>query len=312
MPQQNLYWRRSEAQKTVNIVETPFASEEAFEKYIFENSDLLEDMYLIKRQVRTGQRQGIPDIIGVDQDSNICIVEMKNTVVGEEILPQLLQYAIWAETNPDSVKALWLEDESRPPEAEVSWDNPNVRVLVIAPAFRPSLLRMSGKINYQVDLLEVKRFVVDEEEFVLITKMEPEPEKRPRLTRGLQVYDQAFYEQSHGKEAVRQFMDITQEIEDLASDKRWGLQRKFNKYYVGFKYGNKLCFGVGWAGTNTWNLVLKVPEPVAKGVHTKHWEFQRYEQEWNQALIRCLDPGKAKAAELEELFEAAYRNIAGV
>ena len=29
-------------------------------------------------------------MLGVDQDSRICIIEMKNVEVGEEILPQVL------------------------------------------------------------------------------------------------------------------------------------------------------------------------------------------------------------------------------
>ena len=67
------------------------------------------DVYILHRQIRTGNKQGIPDMLGVDQDARICIIEMKNTDVGEEILPQVLGYAIWADTNPDLIRAIWLE-----------------------------------------------------------------------------------------------------------------------------------------------------------------------------------------------------------
>jgi hypothetical protein len=33
-------------------------------------------------------------------------IAMKNTNVDAVVIPQVLKYAIWAETNPDSIKAL--------------------------------------------------------------------------------------------------------------------------------------------------------------------------------------------------------------
>jgi hypothetical protein len=296
----------------VSLVETPFPSENHFERYVFDNRDFLGDLYVIKRQVRSGQRQGIPDMIAVDQDGHICVVEMKNTEVGEEILPQVLGYAIWADTNPDSIKALWLEDTDRPEDLEIDWDAPDVRVLVIAPAFRPSVPRMTNKINYAVDLLQVRRFVLDDDEFILINRLSQEPEARPRLTRGLEVYDRAFYETDHNKEAVGRFLAVAEAIEKLASRKGWALEMKFNKYYVGFKYGNKICFGVQWAGARTWQLIFKVSEAATTDFKAKHWQFQRYESGWKQAVIRCLDPEKADVGELDALFEAAYLNIVGL
>ena len=307
----NLYWRRGSG-KTVNLVEQSFSSEEVFERYIFEHKDLLEDIYLIKRQIRTGKHQGIPDIIGVDQDGRICIIEMKNQPVDEAILPQILQYAIWAERNPDSIKALWLEDAKHPEELAIDWDNLDIRIILIAPSFRASVLRMSGKLNYQTDLLEVKRFALDSEEFVLITKSEPEAEQRPTITRGLEEYNKAFYEKSHGREAVEQFLRRGDEIGRLVKKKGWPLDKRLNKYYIGFKYGNKLCFGVHWGGTNKWNLILKVPEGIARKIKSLHWEFQRYEAGWKQAVIRCKDPKIAKVDELKSLFEVAYKNVAGL
>jgi RecB family endonuclease NucS len=104
---QNLYWKNS-AGKTVNLVNTPFETEEKLESFVYQHQDLLEDIFIFKRQIRSGSHQGIPDMLGVDQDGKICLIEIKNVTVSEDILPQVLQYAIWAETNPDSIKALWL------------------------------------------------------------------------------------------------------------------------------------------------------------------------------------------------------------
>ena len=60
----NLFWKE-QGKKTLNLVSTPFSSEEEFEKVIFETKDILEDIFLIKRQIRGGKKVGIPDR-GVD------------------------------------------------------------------------------------------------------------------------------------------------------------------------------------------------------------------------------------------------------
>jgi len=117
----NLFWKNK--QSTKRLVENPFKSEEEFEKIVFETPEILEDIFLLKRQVRVGNKAGIPDMVGIDKDGNICIVEMKNTTVDASIIPQVLQYAFWAETNPDSIKSLWLECENKPDELSISWDD---------------------------------------------------------------------------------------------------------------------------------------------------------------------------------------------
>lgn len=100
----------------------------------------VDDIFLLKRQIRGGTKQGIPDIVGLDKDGNICIIEMKNVTVDASIIPQVLQYAFWAETNPDSIKSLWLEVETKPDDLSVSWDDFEVRIIVIAPTILRSTL----------------------------------------------------------------------------------------------------------------------------------------------------------------------------
>jgi RecB family endonuclease NucS len=75
----NLFWISKEA--TTRLVETSFRTEEEFERLIFATPEILEDIFLLKRQIRGGTKQGIPDIVGLDKDGNICIIEMKNVTV---------------------------------------------------------------------------------------------------------------------------------------------------------------------------------------------------------------------------------------
>jgi len=100
----NLFWNNNG--ETKSLLSTPFKTEEEFEKEAFNTQEILEDIFLIKRQIRDGNKTGIPDIVGIDNDGNVCIIEMKNVKVDASIIPQVLQYAFWAETNPDSIKSL--------------------------------------------------------------------------------------------------------------------------------------------------------------------------------------------------------------
>ena len=61
----SLYWKHDE--QTRSLIETPFQSEAELERYIFENQDILGDVFVIHRQVRTGSKEGILDMLGVDQ-----------------------------------------------------------------------------------------------------------------------------------------------------------------------------------------------------------------------------------------------------
>lgn len=306
---QNLYWKSSKG-KTLNLVDTPFKTEEQLEKYIFDNAELLEDVFIFKRQIRTGSRQGIPDMLGVDQDGTVCLIELKNDVATEDVLPQVLQYAIWAETNPDSIKALWLESKERPDDVEVNWDGFEIRILVIAPAFRPSVLSMSHKIGYVVELLQVKRFVSDTEEFVLVEKLEEVAPRRSKTTKGKQTWDRAFYEREHGKEATATWFSVAAQMERIVKKHGWEIRKTFNKYYIGFRYGNTNPFCLHWGGTRAWNIQAKVPEAVARKFRAANWEFQRYDAGWKQAVIRPKN-ARAKVTELESLLKEAYQNIRG-
>ena len=118
----NLFWKNNK-NKTVNLVEQKFKSEEEFEKYIYNNKELLSDIFIINRQIRARGGREIPDIIGIDNDGNVIIIEMKNTIVDENILPQVLKYALWAQTNPDSIKLLWSECKDKPEDIDIDWDN---------------------------------------------------------------------------------------------------------------------------------------------------------------------------------------------
>ena len=302
----NLFWKNKQATK--RLLENPFKSEQEFEQIVFETPEILEDIFLLKRQVRAGNKAGIPDIVGIDKDGNICIVEMKNTAVDASIIPQVLQYAFWAETNPDSIKSLWLECENKPDELSISWDDFQVRIIVVAPKILPSTLDIVNKINYPVDLIEVNRWVEADNQLLLVRKLESEEKKtRPKPVNGLQTYNGEFYKREYNKESAIYFLQYVKEIEDIIKEKNWSLETKFNKHYCGFKVGTFIAFGIKWIGSRTLAFFFKLSESEVKDF----WiPMTKYEKQWKEAIY-YIDPKKTNTADFLELFEKAYRKLTG-
>ncbi len=302
----NLFWKKDG--ETKSLLSTPFKTEEEFEKEIFNTREILEDIFLIKRQIRGGNKTGIPDIVGIDNDGNICIIEMKNVTVDASIIPQVLQYAFWAETNPDSIKSLWLECDNKPDDIAISWDSFQVRIIVIAPSILRSTLDIVDKINYPVDLIEVKRWVEDKNSLYLVNKLEADPKvTRIKPTSGMQEYDEEFYKKEYNKKSAIEFIKYARDVERLVTKKDWNLEIKFNKHYCGFKAGFFNAFGIQWIGTKTFALFFKLSEDEAKGTNI---EMTKYESQWKQAVY-YIEPGKTKIEDYEPLFELSYKKLTG-
>ena len=306
----NLYWKSGD--KTRTLVDKPFDSEADFEQYLFENQELLGgDIFIIFRQIRTGNKQGIPDMLGLDQDSRICIIELKNQEASESILPQALEYAIWAETNPDSIKAIWLESKNKPEDIIPDWDNLDIRIILVAPSFKTTVPRMAGKINYQVDLIQVGRYCLEKEEFLAVEVLDATPPIRPTTTKVMGDWDWEYYESEHGKEATDQVRSVVGDLEKIVTEMGWILPFNINKYYVGFKLGNRVVFNVAWGGTYTWNVRFKMPKEEAQAFKSNNWEFQRFDNNFHEASFRPLQLDYPHIEELKPLLLQAYKYVSG-
>lgn len=306
----NLFWRTTSG-KTINLAETPFKTEDEFERYVYEVGDILSEIFILSRQVKTPSRKDIPDIVGVDEENNVVIIELKNHAVNEDIIPQVLRYAIWAETNPDSIRALWLEAKDVPDDVSINWDNLTVRIVIMAPVIPASVLRLVNKINYQVDLLEVQRFTsADGHEFILVNKREPDVSPAQRITKGTPEYNKDFYKKHHNNQSVEIFFKVIDRIDQLLAEYGWPLEKKFNKGYVGYKHGFFNVFGLTWVGSKSFALFFKVPNEVAEEFSKRGWQPLRYEKEWKQVLYK-IDSEDFPIEKLKPLFEAAYKHIVG-
>lgn len=302
----NLFWKSDG--ETKSLLSTPFKTEEEFEREIFKTQEILEDIFLIKRQIRGGKKTGIPDIVGIDNDGNVCIIEMKNVSVDASIIPQVLQYAFWAETNPDSIKSLWLECENKPDDLIINWDSFQVRIIVFSPSIFRSTLDIVEKINYPVDLIEVKRWVEGKNSIFLVNKLEAEQKHvRTKPTTGLQVYDEEFYKKEYNKQSAIEFLKYAREVEKLIKANDWDLELKFNKHYCGFKAGFFNAFGINWVTSKTIAFFFKISEEEAQQVEI---QITRYESQWKQAVY-YIEPSKTKVKDYEPLFEMAYKKLTG-
>jgi hypothetical protein len=302
----NLFWKTKEGAKS--LLSTPFKTEEEFEKMVFETPEILEDIFLLKRQIRGGAKSGIPDIVGIDNDGNVCIVEMKNITVDASIIPQVLQYAFWAETNPDSIKSLWLECINKPDDLSISWESFQVRIIVIAPNILASTLDIVEKINYPVDLIEINRWAEGDNQLLFVKKLEPEkPPVRVKPTSGLQIYDEEFYKREYNKESVKHFLEYVKEVNRIIQEKGWNLETKFNKHYCGFKAGFFNAFGIKWIGTKSFAFFFKLSEQEANSINIP---MTRYETLWKEAVY-YIEPKKTKTIDFIELFEMAYKKLTG-
>lgn len=306
----NLYWKSKD--QTRNLVEKPFQNEREFESFIFSNQDLLPDIFILYRQIQTGNKQGIPDMLGVDQDSRICIIEMKNVEVEEEILPQVLTYAMWAETNPDSIKAIWLESKNRPEDIPIEWDSLEVRIIVIAPSFKPSVLKLSSKINYPLDLVQVRRFCQDDDEFIMVETLVEIPQLRPKTTKVMGDWSWEYYESEHGKEPTLEFHTVVNQLDHFVKKQGWNLPYNLNKYYTGFKLGNKVVFDVTWDSTKAWSIQMKIPPEISGPFEGKNWKYHKYDATFKNSKFRLVQNGKIDVSELSEMLKAAYQNVSGI
>ena len=282
----DLFWKKAE--KLIAIEEAPFASEEQLENYVIgPGQGLLGEIFILKRQVRAGR--DIPDLVGVDRDNNVVIIENKNQEVTEDILPQILRYALWAETNPDSIKALWLEVKDKPDDITIDWDKLEIRIIVLAPSIRLAVPRYIRKLNYKVDLIEVKRFLKGRDEFVLINRLVEELAPTKKAVGGLDTYDKKAYEEWANVNSVRRFFELADQLDHIVKKNKWKLEQKFNKYYVGFKHGFPNAFGIQRISSRSLGCFLKLLKAQFKRAKQLIPYESDYDDRWHQVTVRIAD-----------------------
>src|SRR4029077_18344284 len=125
-----------------------------------------------------------------------------------------------------------------------------------------------NRVTYRVELIEVKRWVQGNNEFLLVNKLEPDTvSSRRRPVRGARTYDEAFYKSERNTKSVDEFLRYAREMEALVRRKGWNLEMKFNRWNCVFKAGFFNTFGIGWWGTKSYGFFAKLTKAEGKKLH---------------------------------------------
>ena len=302
-------------QKPIHMREIKVRPEEEIEKIIFEK-EILPDVFLLKRQLQTSTNKERIDIVGIDNENNILVIEIKDETVDENVITQVTKYVEWVETNPDAIKNIYLElkdkDKNKTKDLIFDWEKePSVKVLIIGPYFKPSIKNMIKRVDYTIELIEFKRFKEEgsRNDYIFLNNLIIEEKKAARPVSTIREYDEKFYKQKHyNPNSVKEFWKLSNELEKYIKTKGWNLTRKNNKGYVAFKYGSREVFGVTFSGTKSFCLFFKIPRETAQKI--KGFEMFRYEERWKRALYK-VESGAIDIKRFEPLFKVAYKNIVG-
>jgi hypothetical protein len=296
---------------SLNLNEMDFKSEEEIEKTIFETKNILPEVLPLKRQLQTYDKDSRIDIVGVDNENNILVIEIKKGIVDESVIEQVLKYSVWVETHPDAIKSIWLEQKNKPEDFVFDWNKDfNLKVLIIGRSFKPSVQRLINRITYPVELIEFKKFTDGASDYIFLNKLIVEDEKGKRTFSGIRDYDEKFYTKNYNPHSATEFWKLCNRIEGYIKQKKWNLSRNNNKGYVSFKYGFPIVFGVQFIGSKSFGLFFKIPKGTANDIKIKGYEMLRYEDQWNQAVYK-IESGDIDLNAFEPLFIASYKNIVG-
>lgn len=305
----NLFWKTDQGPFST-LALSGFKTEEELENYLHKDPRLLGDLVIISRQIKTGNHKDIPDLIAIDADNNVVIIELKRETANEDVIAQVLRYAIWAETNPDAIKNLWLECPNKPDDRQIDWDSLVIKIMIVAQTIPLNVIRLVNRIRYDVELFEISRFISPKNEFVLVNQRIPET-INIKTVKSQGTYDETFYKSNFNPASVDVFLHTASEIEKLVKRKGWNLERKNNKNYIAFKLGFPNVFGVNWIGSKSFCIYFKLPKEKALSIKIEGLSPLRYEDEWNQVLFK-VETKDYPIEKLMPLFDASYKYIAGL
>jgi len=297
--------------ETINMNEIAVHPEEQIERILFETKNIIPDVCLLKRQLQTYAKEDRIDIVGLDNENNILVIEIKAEMVDESVIPQVLRYAVWVETHPDAIKSIWLEQKDKPKDIDFDWEKDfDLKLLIIGPSFKPSVQKLINRITYPVELIEFKKFNDGCSDYIFLNKLIIEDEKPATPVSTVRQYDEDFYKKQYNPASAKEFWLLCNRLEDYIKAKGWNLTRSNNKGYVSFKYGFPIVFGVIFSGSKSFCLFFKISKETTESIKIKDHEMLRYEEQWNQALYK-IESGSLNLELFEPLFEEAYKNIVG-
>ncbi|MFZ5555277.1 MAG: endonuclease NucS domain-containing protein [Pseudomonadota bacterium] len=108
MPIRHAIWKIGE--KPQPVPEVTLGREALLERMIVEDPTILSERWLlIGRQVQT-THGGIVDLLGLNQDGQLILIELKRDKTPREVVAQALDYASWVERlQPDEIGRIYAD-----------------------------------------------------------------------------------------------------------------------------------------------------------------------------------------------------------
>ena len=289
-----------------NINEVEVHPEEKIEE-ILHNQKVLPDIKILQRQMQSYTSEDRIDLIGIDSENNIVIIEVKDGEVTENVIPQVMRYAFWIETHPDAIKSRWLESDLSE-DSKFDWEKKlNIKILIIGPSFKSSVRKLINKINYDIELIEFKKFEEGKDSYIFLNNLPIEKEKISKI-KYAGDYDEAFYKTERNPNSVDIFLKVADKLEQYAKLREWNLNRSNNKSYISFKHGFPIVFGINFIGSKSMCLFFKIPKEKAESIKIEGTQMYKYEDEWTQVLYK-VESADIDLEKFKPLFDASYEYI---
>lgn len=264
-------------------------------------------------QVPTIVGQKRMDFLAFDtENTQIDIVELKNSFADEKVLLQTLRYANWIRNNPDTIR-YHIKKQGLNINAE-EIDTDSIKVIIIAPKVSHTLAELCQYITaFDFEFLQIQRFKDAKEKVYAVTNRLEVETIEPVPTRSQGTYDLRWYNEQSVRE--QQIQDLQKAIDALSSiceQKSWDLGVRYVKWSVRFQTpGGRNAFNIDVRKTQNHRLWIflgedfdmsksGMPEKVKNAI--QHKKGSRW---WETDLV--VD----EIGILIPLLEIAYQNITG-
>lgn len=296
------------------IAEAPFADEVSdLESFLKRNPSILgEQVRIFAEQVDTGL--GRMDLLGMDESleqGKLLLIELKNKPVDTNVLVQVLRYASWVSTSPDSIKLLL---EKRGLDAENADLKP--KIVIVAPDIEDELVELSQYIAaFEFSFLQVKRFRLGSEFLAVVESKAIAPEKKTPVS-VQEEWDWGRYERDLKIPKARLELAkwLVSEIQNVCAEKGWSLEFRFRKGYTPFQMlGGWNVIGTENRWAKGWCIWFKLPAPPEElALPVPSWVEQTYWSKDYHTIYMNVTRRDVDFRELDPFFEQAYAYVAEI
>lgn len=294
------------------VAEAPFADEVSdLESFVKNNPSILgEQVRIFAEQVDTGL--GRMDLLAMDQSleqEKLLLIELKNKPADTNVLVQVLGYASWVSTSPDSIKLLLEKSGLAAENADLE-----PKIVIVAPDIEDELIELSQYIRaFEFSFLQVRRFRLGPEFLAVVESKAIAPEKKMPVS-VQEEWDWERYERDLKIPKAR--LDLAKwlvsKIHNVCAEKGWSLEFRFRKGYTPFQMpGGWNVIGTENRWAKGWCIWFKLPAPPEElALPVPSWSERTYWAEEYHAFYINVTSRDIDFGELDRFFEHAYAYVA--